>query len=373
MKYSKGMLYGVLGLILAHPAYANLDCVEQPTCSELGYSNTESCTTGGFIVCPFDPTYKKCVPERPDCEVLGFTDTPKDEWCEGENLIKCPTDTSYTLCAWHSFEEGCEASGYHTIDSTLLCTDEFVELPLSDGTTVTCATKCYTSCMDAGYDEAISASVEMYCEGGKEVFYKHKNKSEYDASVECGKTCHQVYDICEEAGKYSKENCDAYGGGPEYLYASEDGARIECYSSCSIWNTCEDMGYDYLSVDPGDDYTCVSLTINTVKGKTLHCYDACVKNDEVTTNSCVQAYRDCVDSCGGQTGTAGRTGAEISAYNMCTGSCDTALATCKNKLSFFRMDDMEKIKVASVSEDFAIEKYVKAFNFDEEDCPIYKL
>lgn len=364
MKYSKGMLYGVLGLILAHPAYANLDCVEQPTCSELGYSNTESCITGGFIVCPFDPTYKKCVPERPDCEALGFTDTNKSTWCEGENLIKCPTDTSYTLCAWHSFEEGCDASGYRTIDSNLLCTDEFVELPLSDGTTVTCARECYTSCLIAGYDRDITdVSSDVYCKGGTRTLYRHINDNIDDStSVVCGKDCDQVYSTCEDANLIDPMYCHVTDSKyAKTIYTSDAGTSKTCYTECTQYAQCSHIGPGYYSSVPSGK-TCSSADYTLSDGTKKECYYNC-KAVTPDTSRCSEDKQSCYEDCAGIS--------DASAKTTCEGHCDNDYRQCIGNTAYLLFDDLAKIKLTSVSEEFAKEKYVDALEFNEEDCTVY--
>ena len=82
-----------------------LDCSKQPTCSELGFSteNNPNCLLDGYLYCPFDSQYKKCV--NFNCELLGFTLSDKSGWCA--ETIECKGDKSYTLCktpciAWDS-------------------------------------------------------------------------------------------------------------------------------------------------------------------------------------------------------------------------------------------------------------------------------
>ena len=73
-----------------------LNCEKQPTCEELNYSKEDDpqCAEDGYILCPFDFSYKKCL--QPDCESLGFTQSNKSSWCG--KISKCQTDESYTAC-----------------------------------------------------------------------------------------------------------------------------------------------------------------------------------------------------------------------------------------------------------------------------------
>ena len=73
-----------------------LDCSKQPTCAELGYSteDNQNCLADGYLICPFDSNYKKCV--NFNCESLGFTNNDKTSWCK--NIAVCPNSKDYTAC-----------------------------------------------------------------------------------------------------------------------------------------------------------------------------------------------------------------------------------------------------------------------------------
>ncbi len=73
-----------------------LNCEKQPTCEDLNYSKDDDpqCAEDGYILCPFDFSYKKCA--EFDCEKLGFTQSNKSSWCG--KISKCPNDESYTAC-----------------------------------------------------------------------------------------------------------------------------------------------------------------------------------------------------------------------------------------------------------------------------------
>ncbi len=85
----------LLGLLVANAASA-MDCEKVPDCESLGYSQEEDtdCEKDGFMYCPFDKSYKKCV--QYSCEALGFTESDKTSWCE--EVISCPSDKALTLC-----------------------------------------------------------------------------------------------------------------------------------------------------------------------------------------------------------------------------------------------------------------------------------
>ncbi len=85
-----------LMMILFSNQAVALNCERQPTCEELNYSKEDNpkCDKNGYILCPYDQTYKKCV--RYNCETLGFTQSNKSSWCG--KISKCPNDKSYTAC-----------------------------------------------------------------------------------------------------------------------------------------------------------------------------------------------------------------------------------------------------------------------------------
>lgn len=96
MKYVLALFFTILPV----KAYSSLDCNAVPDCFDLGFSleDEEGCPENGYIYCPFNSTYKKCVSfQTTDCEELGFNQSDKSAWCASE--VKCPKDETYTLCA----------------------------------------------------------------------------------------------------------------------------------------------------------------------------------------------------------------------------------------------------------------------------------
>ena len=85
----------LLGLLWIDTASA-LDCEKVPDCTSLGYSQEEDtdCEKDGFMYCPFDKSYKKCV--QYNCEALGFTESDKTSWCA--DLVECKGNSKMTLC-----------------------------------------------------------------------------------------------------------------------------------------------------------------------------------------------------------------------------------------------------------------------------------
>ena len=96
MKYVLALFFTILPV----KAYSSLDCNEVPDCFDLGFSleDEEGCPENGYMYCPFNLAYKKCVSfQTTDCEELGFNQSDKSAWCASE--VKCPKDETYTLCA----------------------------------------------------------------------------------------------------------------------------------------------------------------------------------------------------------------------------------------------------------------------------------
>ncbi len=85
----------LLGLMFANVANA-IDCEKVPTCEELGYSRDDDpyCADNGYMYCPLDHSYKKCV--NMDCAKLGFTEDDKTSWCG--KIVKCKGNQKFTAC-----------------------------------------------------------------------------------------------------------------------------------------------------------------------------------------------------------------------------------------------------------------------------------
>ncbi len=85
----------LLGLLFANVAQA-IDCEKVPDCEELGYSKAEdsNCADNGYMFCPFDREYKKCV--QYNCAKLGFTEDDKSSWCG--KIVKCKGNQKFTAC-----------------------------------------------------------------------------------------------------------------------------------------------------------------------------------------------------------------------------------------------------------------------------------
>ena len=94
----------LLALMFANVANA-MDCEKVPDCASLGYSkdNDPNCADNGYMYCPFDKSYKRCV--NYDCTKLGFTESDKTSWCA--DLIECKDNEKMTLC-----QKACIATNY---------------------------------------------------------------------------------------------------------------------------------------------------------------------------------------------------------------------------------------------------------------------
>ena len=100
----------LFSLLLANTASA-IDCEKMPTCEELGYSTEDDpyCAENGYMYCPLDYSYKKCV--NMDCAKLGFTDSDKTSWCG--KIVKCKGDKNFTAC-----KALCEVGDVYYADGT---------------------------------------------------------------------------------------------------------------------------------------------------------------------------------------------------------------------------------------------------------------
>ena len=100
----------ILMMILFSNQVVALNCEKQPTCEELNYSKEENpkCDKNGYILCPYDQSYKKCV--QYSCEALGFTQSDKSDWCA--DIAHCKTDNTYTAC-----QSPCFATNYEELSN----------------------------------------------------------------------------------------------------------------------------------------------------------------------------------------------------------------------------------------------------------------
>lgn len=184
-----------LSFVLASPAIAataspggdaSTDCTSQPTCVSMGYSTDATCDNGSFIYCPYDISYKKCIPSTSaaiDCEAEGFTTEDKTSWCS--KVVKCSANNNYTLCAKNitcgegealigadcqpiyascsaanllSYSE-CNTTGYTCGLARIIYTS-------ADGTTATCYSGKIAKSCPAGYTTGTASSCTRTMDGG---------------------------------------------------------------------------------------------------------------------------------------------------------------------------------------------------------------
>jgi len=113
MRNQKTALYGILTFALTSPAYAALNCTVHPSCESLGYSKTSiaNCADGGYVLCPYDTTYKKCI------QRIVHSDDP----CAGFDLTAKPENAKSYECQSKTGSKyefiGCN-NGYCAIDTT---------------------------------------------------------------------------------------------------------------------------------------------------------------------------------------------------------------------------------------------------------------
>lgn len=155
---NKNKLLSILTVLIANPAYAAMDCNTQPSCVTLGYSknNVADCASDGYIYCPFDTSYKKCVTKTIKCP---------GTLTNCSHNIKCTNDKCQVVYY------NCEDAGYLSTPKTgVTCTDT-VTVTLRSGAVATCYGNCEanssTSCIQAGYsdsgcDMSLESAIPVY-------------------------------------------------------------------------------------------------------------------------------------------------------------------------------------------------------------------
>lgn len=204
-------------------ASAALNCTTQPTCEDLGYSKiSENCED--YVSCPFDLNYKKCITGKVDCVELGFSTENKSGWCG--NIITCPADDSYTLCA-EAYENPCP-NGYDSrLTSVADCGSQGANgwtfssqtITRNNGEDIVCGKCTAKTCTSHGY--MTSQQVDYLCK-----------KSSY---VYLGNTRSICYDCVR---------CSAAGISSTYLHIGGAG----CAEICSKVNTSSQVLYGAFAV-----------------------------------------------------------------------------------------------------------------------------
>ncbi|MBQ7304172.1 MAG: hypothetical protein IJW75_04575, partial [Alphaproteobacteria bacterium] len=230
----KMLIVAILSLVYLNPAKASLNCSTQPTCESLGYTmeSDANCAEDGYVYCPFDAKYKKCV--RPVIK--------QDAFCANFNLSSCPANAQCYKCespngALYLFK-GCEdgylQQEYSCVKTYQTCVEAglwdegseetcagTIEITLPDATTKVCYYDC-CEYIDEQACEAATANINSECtlKDGcylptdcKEGFYKEANDTNCSGGLYntlsgidangCG-YCATEFTSCEEAG-YSSE------------------------------------------------------------------------------------------------------------------------------------------------------------------------
>lgn len=163
---SKNKLLSILTVLIANPAYAAMDCKTPPDCATLGFSksNVANCASDGYMYCPFDTSYKKCV---------KFTNTLTcpDNATSCTLNVTCPTNLTYIPAV-----NSCEKTYYNCEDAGLYPTDladnnyiNYCEDGNSvygyDGQALACYDYCEAnssaSCGALGYSDSGCSSTEI--------------------------------------------------------------------------------------------------------------------------------------------------------------------------------------------------------------------
>ncbi len=115
----------LLGLLMYANVAEAIDCKTPPDCASLGYSkdNDPNCADDGYMYCPFNHDYKKCV--NYDCAALGFTTSDKTSWCD--EIIKCQGNEDYTLCNEKIIPLNCEIGDVYYADGSCGKASEYVK------------------------------------------------------------------------------------------------------------------------------------------------------------------------------------------------------------------------------------------------------
>ena len=239
----------LLATAAAFPVKAQVNCEVLPDCAALGFSQTDdaNCADDGYLYCPFDESYKKCI--QPSCEALGFTTDDKSSWCG--NIVTCLTDRSYTLCA----------------ESKALCPEGFTE-------NLTSVADCGSGSHPEGWK--VETTIVSNSLGGTVTCGKCIAKdcvgynAEYASVNDCGNGSHPSgwkYEGCYSGdtpmGKCTAKTCRDYG------YASSSAGSGSIYKSYSVYlgDTRKTCYYNRLcnwdAMDACDLYNCDTVCMGS--------------------------------------------------------------------------------------------------------------
>ena len=247
-KYFLNTVLSAFCVFLAASASAqSIECEQVPDCTLLGYEASVNCENEATIACPFDTSYKRCV--NVSCSDLGYTKSGKEKWCK--NILKCPTNETYTLCA-----DGCgtycpEGSSWNPVcqyGRTLVGTDG-------------CSNNCYSckSCPldeQRGWDSAVSS-----CTSSQYVISVLKSLCGLD---ETRYICGQCPEHTVAAGT-NAHNCVCDEANGWYAYCPD---HMICEGVSTLFGSCQRVIGPEEAYDPDGNPTPCEAPSSTTSSKT---------------------------------------------------------------------------------------------------------
>lgn len=162
-------IYLLLCTVLCGKAYASVNCEQLPDCAALGFSTAddETCASDGYLYCPFDSSYKKCVKHNQiDCSAYALSTCP-----EGANCSACGIGTTITYKV-----DSCE-EGYTLADGTCTpsdCSDYTLSSCPTDGVCETCQSGSELTYKLTGCEEGSVLLNENSCYNCAAMYDKYK-------------------------------------------------------------------------------------------------------------------------------------------------------------------------------------------------------
>lgn len=113
-KLSTLLILAMLAPAMSFAQTTTSDCIVQPSCSELGYTQTASTCSGKYIACPFDTSKVLCVNAAPKVGDLKYSlnSSNHDGWllCDGTRYSKTEYPTLYSVIG----QKFCRIFNYRT-------------------------------------------------------------------------------------------------------------------------------------------------------------------------------------------------------------------------------------------------------------------
>ena len=211
-------LLGVLGLSLlvvaglTEKSMADVNCEQLPDCAALGFSteDDENCAENGYLYCPFDTSYKKCVTH---------------------SFYSCPDGYSADITS--TSQCGSYAQGWK-LDSTTV--------EANDGSQVTCNKCVAKTYADYGYVQYSSSCNEVW----KSVYayLGDQYKQAYECmSCTAGGAASRCIDGCKYICISDDRRPEGYPGG-------------ECYNNRGNYECCSYTSTPPSGVSSSDYYKC---------------------------------------------------------------------------------------------------------------------